>query len=241
MKLGAVSPRLMLTREAIRARLASTAPAGPRGDLVTAMRLMEQGELPPHEKGYVDNASTTGISYSRSSKPLGVNTKLRSAAVLVPLVQHEDGFTILFTQRTDSLSSHAGQISFPGGRLEDSDADSIAGAVREAEEETGLLPSQVEILGQLDSYVTITGFEVTPVVGAVTPPLNLVPDPIEVADIFEVPLEFFMNPKNHQHVKRDINGQVRAYYAMPFGNRYIWGATAGMLVNLYEVVTPFEN
>ncbi|MEQ9448052.1 MAG: CoA pyrophosphatase, partial [Rhodospirillaceae bacterium] len=98
-------------------------------------------------------------------------------------------------------------------------------------------PSQVEILGQLDSYVTITGFNVTPVVGAVAPPLNLRADPAEVADIFEVPLDFFLNPANHQRVSNKINGQTRAYYAMPFGDRYIWGATAGMLVNLYEVFT----
>ncbi len=241
MNLDAVAPPHRLTREAIRERLAGATPAGPRGDVATAMRLMELGELTPYESGYMGAVPTTGISYSRGAGAPGVKVKLKPAAVLVPLVHHEDGFTVLLTQRTENLSSHAGQIAFPGGRLEAGDADAVAGALREAEEETGLRPAQVEILGQLDSYVTITGFEVTPIVGAVTPPLDLRPDPIEVADVFEVPLDFFLNPANHQRVSRDSNGQTRAYYAMPFGDRYIWGATAGMLVNLYEAVTSLEG
>tara|TARA_R110000868_G_scaffold145564_5_gene365797 strand:- start:220 stop:945 length:726 start_codon:yes stop_codon:yes gene_type:complete len=241
MNLEAAAPPQFLTRDAIRARLAAVASSGPRGDVATAMRLMERGELTPYESGYMGAVPTSGISYARGAGAPGVKVKLKPAAVLVPLVHHEDGFTVLLTQRTENLSSHAGQISFPGGRLEASDADAIAGALREAEEETGILPSQVEILGRLDSYVTITGFEVTPIVGAVTPPLDLTPDPIEVADVFEVPLDFFLNPDNHQRVQRDSNGQTRAYYAMPFGDRYIWGATAGMLVNLYEAVTSLEG
>jgi 8-oxo-dGTP pyrophosphatase MutT (NUDIX family) len=236
MRQGATAQRPVLTRDEIRSRLTATAPAGPRGDVATAMHLMSAGELTPYEKGYMGAVPTTGISYDRAPGTPGSAGALTPAAVLVPLVQHLDGFTVLLTQRTDSLSSHAGQISFPGGRLEENDADAVAGALRETEEETGIAPSQVEILGRLDAYVTITGYEVTPIVGAITPPMNLMPDPIEVADIFEVPLDFFLNPENHQRVKRDANGQTRAYYAMPFGDRYIWGATAGMLVNLYEVV-----
>ena len=122
--------------------------------------------------------------------------------------------------------------------MEPEDRDAVAGALRETAEEIGLDASHVEILGRLDSYMTVTGYEVTPVVGAVTPPFELKADPKEVADIFEVPLAFFLDPANHQRHSRTINpGVVRAYYAIPYGDRYIWGATAGMLVNLYEVLT----
>ncbi len=239
MNSDAVVPPPLLTRDAIRARLGAATPAGPRGDLATAMRLMKQSVLTPYESGYMGAVPTGGIPYARAGGTQGVTAGLTPAAVLVPLVQYQDGFTVLLTQRTAELSLHAGQISFPGGRLEESDADAAAAALREAEEETGISPSQVEVLGRLDSYVTITGYKVIPIVGAITPPLNLNPDPVEVADVFEVPLDFFLNPANHQCVKRDSNGQTRAYYAMSFGDRYIWGATAGMLVNLYEVVTSF--
>jgi len=236
------APPPLLTRDAIRSRLSAAVPnVAPRGDVATAMRLMSLGDLTPYESGYMGAVPTSGISYSQSPGATEVKSVLTPAAVLVPLVQREDGFTVILTQRTDSLSSHAGQISFPGGRLEESDADAVAGALREAEEETGLPPSEVEILGRLDAYVTVTGYEVIPIVGAITPPIDLTPDPIEVANIFEVPLDFFLNPANHQRVKRDSDGQTRAYYAMPFGDRYIWGATAGMLVNLYEVVSSLER
>ncbi|MSO72862.1 MAG: CoA pyrophosphatase [Rhodospirillaceae bacterium] len=160
------------------------------------------------------------------------------AAVLIPLIEHGWGFSVLFTQRTADLKTHAGQISFPGGRLESSDTDANAAALRETVEEIGLAASQIEILGQLDPYMTVTGYEITPVVGAVTPPLDLKPDPLEVAEIFEVPLAFLLDPVNHQRHSRVVaEGVRRAYYALPYGDRYIWGATAGMLVNLYEVLT----
>jgi 8-oxo-dGTP pyrophosphatase MutT (NUDIX family) len=160
------------------------------------------------------------------------------AAVLVPLVTRADGFTVILTQRTSDLKAHAGQISFPGGRMEPSDANAESAALREACEEIGLPSSHVEILGRLDPYRTVTGFDVTPVVGAISPPLALKPDPTEVADIFEVPFAFFLDAANHQRHTRTVAGGVtRAYYAMPYGDRYIWGATAGMLLNLYEVLT----
>jgi 8-oxo-dGTP pyrophosphatase MutT (NUDIX family) len=163
-------------------------------------------------------------------------TGLRDAAVLVPLVDRAEGLTVLLTQRTEHLNAHAGQISFPGGRVEDSDADAVAAALRETEEELGLPPSHVEVIGQLDLYVTRTGYSVTPVVGFVNPPFTLNPDPFEVAEAFEVPLAFLIDPANHQRHSRVLRGAERWFYAMPYGKRYIWGATAGMIVNLSEVL-----
>lgn len=168
-------------------------------------------------------------------KPLGMNAEsLRSAAVLVPLVERERGLTVLFTKRTDHLHQHAGQISFPGGRVEDHDEDAVATALRETEEEVGLTPSYVDVVGQLDQYQTGTGFSITPVVGFVRPGFTLRLDEFEVAEAFEVPFDFLMNPDNHQRHKRVWKGRERQYYAMPFKKYYIWGATAGMLINLYE-------
>lgn len=163
-------------------------------------------------------------------------TELVQAAVLVPIVERGEGFTVLLTQRTDHLSAHAGQISFPGGRLEATDAGLEAAALRETEEEVGLRRDRIEVVGQLDLYVTRTGFEVTPVVGIVTPPFSLTPDPFEVADVFEVPLSFIIDPANHLKQSRLHNGIQRQFYVLPYDNRYIWGATAGMLVNLSEVL-----
>jgi len=162
---------------------------------------------------------------------------LKPAAVLVPLVIREAGLTVLLTQRTAHLANHAGQISFPGGRMEEADASPEEAALRETEEETGLPRAHVALIGRLDNYVTITGFEVVPCVGLVTPPFPLAPDPFEVAEVFEVPLAHLIDPANHQHHSRlDPNGKQRYYYAIPYGERYIWGATAGMLVNLSEVL-----
>jgi 8-oxo-dGTP pyrophosphatase MutT (NUDIX family) len=163
---------------------------------------------------------------------------LTAAAVLVPLVEQPDGLTVLLTRRSDSLPHHAGQISFPGGCIEPQDADAAAAALREAEEEVGLAPGRVEIVGRLDTYVTRTGFEVTPVVGLVTPPLALAPDPTEVAEAFETPLAFLIDRANHRRDSREFNGSLRHFYAMPWGRHYIWGATAGMLVNLCDVLDP---
>jgi 8-oxo-dGTP pyrophosphatase MutT (NUDIX family) len=163
--------------------------------------------------------------------------ELKDAAVLIPVVENGDDALVIFTQRTSSLRKHSGQIAFPGGKLDADETPEFA-ALREAEEEIGLARGKVEILGRLDPYRTVTGFDVMPVVGAVTPPLALRPDPTEVADIFEVPLVFFLDAANHQrHTRTLTSGATRAYYAMPYGDRYIWGATAGMLLNLYEVLT----
>lgn len=162
---------------------------------------------------------------------------LKPAAVLVPLVQRAEGTTVLLTRRTAHLSAHAGQISFPGGGFEECDADAAACALRETAEEIGLPPERVDVVGRLDTYVVRTGFEVTPVVGLVTPPFELAPDDFEVAEVFEVPLAFILDPRNHERRKReDFNGVQREFWAMPYGEYFIWGATAGMLVNLYEVL-----
>lgn len=159
------------------------------------------------------------------------------AAVLVPVVNQPTGPTLLFTQRTAHLHDHAGQISFPGGRVDEGDPDRIATALREAEEETGLSRQRVEIIGRLPDYDILTGFRVTPIVGWVEPPFELSPDPFEVADVFEVPLEFFLDPANHHRHSDVFNGRTRHFYSMAYGDRYIWGATAGMLYTLYQVLT----
>lgn len=162
---------------------------------------------------------------------------LTPAAVLVPLVDHQSGITVLLTQRTDHLNRHAGQIAFPGGRLEPEDPTAVAGALREAEEEIGLAEERVEVVGRLDDYVTGTGFVVAPVVGLITPPFAVRLDPMEVADVFEVPLDFFLDPANHRRETRMFKGVERRFWVMPYKHRYIWGATAAMLVNLYEVLS----
>lgn len=158
------------------------------------------------------------------------------AAVLVPVVNQPEGPTLLFTQRTAHLQDHAGQISFPGGRVEPGDADRIDTALRETEEETGLSRSRIQILGRLPDYDILTGYRVTPIVGWVEPPFDLTPDPFEVADVFEVPLQFFLDPANHRRQSAMREGLLRHYFAMPYGDRNIWGATAGMLYILYQLL-----
>lgn len=159
---------------------------------------------------------------------------LRAASVLVPLVANSAGMTVLLTRRSAQLVHHAGQISFPGGRVEPNDTGPVAAALREASEEIGLHPEQIEIAGQLDQYQTVTGFLVTPVVGFVRPPLVLQPNPDEVAEVFELPLEFVMDRRNHERHCRLQQGRQRHYYVLPYRNYYIWGATAAMLVMLAD-------
>ncbi len=167
--------------------------------------------------------------------------ELRPAAVLIPVVTHAAGLTVLLTQRTDHLHDHAGQIAFPGGRRDEGDDSPVATALREAAEEIGLAATQVEVLGRLPEYRTGTGFVVTPVVGLVTPPLALRPDPFEVADVFETPLAFLLDPANHQRHSAQVRGQLRHYWAMPFEGHFIWGATAGMIRSLCQLLDPRER
>lgn len=160
--------------------------------------------------------------------------EMRPAAVLVPLIERPAGLTVLLTQRSAHLASHAGQISFPGGAVEPDDPDDIAAALRETQEEVGLPPERIDLIGRLDTYLTRTGFRVEPFVGLIRPPVTLRPDPNEVADVFEVPLSFFLEPSNPQRHSRMFLGRERYFYVFPYKDRYIWGATAGMLLNLRE-------
>jgi 8-oxo-dGTP pyrophosphatase MutT (NUDIX family) len=163
--------------------------------------------------------------------------EIRPAAVLVPVVKRDKELTVLFTRRTAHLHDHAGQISFPGGRAEPGDAGAAQTAMRETREEIGLAADRVEVLGELAQYVTVTGYRVTPVVGLVTPPLGLKPDEFEVAEVFEAPLAFLLDTANHLHNSVAWEGRERRYYAIPYRNYYIWGATAGMLMNLHAFLT----
>jgi len=207
-----------LTREALVRALDEGLGGQRRSDILTARRLAA-------EQGAESNFA-------------GQTAPMTAAAVLVPLVAREEGLTVLLTQRTAHLIHHGGQISFPGGRVENEDPDPESAALRETEEEIGLARDRIDVIGRLDDYTTVTGFHIVPVVGLLHPPLRFDPDEFEVAEIFEVPLAFIMDPANHQrHSRLMPSGEKRWYYALPYEERYIWGATAGMLVNLYEVLS----
>jgi 8-oxo-dGTP pyrophosphatase MutT (NUDIX family) len=155
------------------------------------------------------------------------------AAVLIPIVAGAEP-QVLFTKRAPDLADHAGEISFPGGRIEAGDADAVAAALRETEEELGLPRSGFEVLGQIDPYETRTGFKVAPVVGLIQPPLVVRPDPREVAEVFEVPLAYILDRANHRRDEYEAGGALRRFYAIPFGDHVIWGATAGIIMDLCD-------
>jgi 8-oxo-dGTP pyrophosphatase MutT (NUDIX family) len=163
---------------------------------------------------------------------------LRRAAVLIPIVERPDGLTILLTQRTAHLNNHAGQVSFPGGSAEELDSSAIETALRETEEEIGLARRHIEIVGVLPDHITASSYLVTPVIGLVTPPFELIAESNEVAEIFEVPLAFLMDGMNHQRMSFDLPDGTgrRSFYAMPWERFFIWGATAGMLRNLFHLL-----
>jgi 8-oxo-dGTP pyrophosphatase MutT (NUDIX family) len=215
----------MLTREWVAARFARVGAPGRRG-FGGAADAAEAAALRQATRG--DHDLNPGMTPPSAA--------LRPAAVLVPLIDRAEGMSVLLTQRTAHLSAHAGQIAFPGGRVEPGDADEIAAALRETEEEIGLSRERVTLLGRLDTYVTGTGFEITPVVGIVSTPLSLTVDPFEVADVFEVPLDFVLDPGNHRRTERIFEQRHRVFFVLPYQDRNIWGATAGMLVNLAEVL-----
>lgn len=165
--------------------------------------------------------------------PAPPEENLRKAAVLVGLIDHGEDYGVLLTLRPDNMPSHGGQVAFPGGRLEEGETP-LAAALREANEEVGVDPAHVRILGRGDTYLTSSGFAVSPFVGVLPAGFVPIPHEREVAAAFETPLSFLMNPANHQRHEREFRGALRAYYAMPHNGRYIWGATAGMLKSLYD-------
>ena len=185
------------------------------------------------------NANVPG-SYrddENSWKDFGLTGPLKPSAVLVPLIERAAGITVLLTRRTENLSSHSGQISFPGGRVEQSDAAPVHTALRESEEEIGLETARVEILGRLANYVVGTGYRITPVVGFVDAQQEFVRDEREVAEIFEVPLELVMEPDNYRREHMRIKNINRSYYVLPYGEYRIWGATASILLNLRDTLS----
>ena len=179
-----------------------------------------------------------GWNHEELADLLPLQRIVAQAAVLVPLVPRDNGFQVLLTRRTDALRQHAGQVSFPGGRIEDADADPVAAALREASEEVGLAPAQAQPLGYLDPLATITGFRVLPVVARIDPAFVPVPDPAEVSDVFEVPLDWLMAADNLRHVAMDYRGRTRHVLefrrAPAAPTQRIWGATASILLNLRE-------
>lgn len=180
------------------------------------------GGTAPHDTLYGDQGARPDVH------------ELRPASVLVPIVARSPQPTVLFTRRTAHLKTHSGQISFPGGRAEPADPSPEHTALRETEEEIGLPAAHIELLGRLSDYHTRTGYRITPVVGLVRPPFELRPDDNEVAEVFEVPLMFLLDARNHQRHYREFEGHRRGYFAIPYDDYYIWGATAGMLINLHR-------
>ena len=185
--------------------------------------VMESSEL----KNNGDHSLNPGMTLPARQHP---------ASVLIPVIGRPGHPTVLLTRRSDALSHHAGQVSFPGGRVEETDIDIVDTALRETEEEIGLNRRHVEIIGKLDDYVTRTGFSVTPVVGLVTPPFDLNINSVEVADIFEVPMSFVLDRKNHERQSKEWENKMRHFYVLPHPDFYIWGATAGMLVHFANMM-----
>jgi 8-oxo-dGTP pyrophosphatase MutT (NUDIX family) len=212
-----------LTAAGIAARIAASVPG----------RRRSPAPPPPETTGALPDGARGDHDLNPDMMP---RLPLRAAAVLIGIVDEKDGPTILLTRRTDHLTDHAGQVSFPGGRIDPGDPHPEAAALREAAEEIGLDATRAAVVGRLDTYVTRTGYEVVPVVALLTPPLALRPDPSEVAEIFELPLAELMRPGALHLRSRRFDGAERWYYALDWQGRHVWGATAGMLNNLVELL-----
>jgi len=200
------------------------------------------GSAPRVDRGAIDLDSLRRVLHREPARSPVVledgvgDEELTPAAVLFPIVRRSREPTVLLTQRTAHLKDHPGQISFPGGRCELADGSPADTALREADEEIGLSSAHIEIAGYLPEYLTSTGFRVTPVVAMITPPFELRLDAFEVEEAFEVPLSFLLDPANHQQHSLHYRGKLRHYYAMPYGDYFIWGATAGMIMSLYRAL-----
>ncbi|MDA0188869.1 MAG: CoA pyrophosphatase [Proteobacteria bacterium] len=206
-------------------------PAAGELDWLRAALLASPSSAAMPERGAESGLDDAAIAGEEEDKEEGARAPV-AAAVLFPIVLRPAAPTVLLTRRTDHLKDHPGQISFPGGRVEPDDVSPAHTALREAEEEIGLVPAHVEIAGYLPEYLTSTGFRVTPVVAVVTPPFSLRLDPFEVAEAFEVPLDFLLDPANHRRHALHYRGRLRHFHAMPWREYFIWGATAGMIVSL---------
>lgn len=221
-----------------------------RDDSITS--LMGRTEHPPFSAhGFRDLAQWAlshhldqeGVSHAHHQTPVkdlawheGEVLHLKDAAVLIPVIDRGSEASVLLTQRTNHLPSHAGQVAFPGGKVDERDGTAEMAALRETDEETGLTSDFIDVFGQLRPYISSTGYRIFPVLSVVKPGFELKPNPGEVADIFEVPLRFLMDPSNHLRKTAEWRGKTRGYFAMPYGEHYIWGVTAGILRNLYETV-----
>lgn len=195
-------------------------------------------DLETRLRARLDPVDRLSHEVTRGDRDLNPDVKIepqafRAAAVLAPIIKRAEGWTLLFTERAADLSSHAGQISFPGGRIEAGETP-LDAALRETEEEIGLARRYIDSIGGFGAYETGTGFNIVPIVALIEPGFMLTPDPREVASVFEVPFDFLMDEANHERREGEFNGVKRSYLAMPYEGRFIWGATAGMIRALYE-------
>jgi 8-oxo-dGTP pyrophosphatase MutT (NUDIX family) len=214
---------------------AASALAGAQDDFFERARARLTLEVPPSLLDPMAEGARGDLDLNPSMWEAAGVTATKPAAVLVPIIDRSEP-TVLFTVRTQDLASHAGQVAFPGGKIDPGDESPVAAALREAKEEIGLAPSLIEPLGYLDLYLTFSGFRILPTVARVQRDFLLTLNPREVTEIFEVPLRFLMTPANLQRRSREWRGISREYYAIPFGDRYIWGITAGIVRNLYDRV-----